>query len=160
FLGATFRENRDRWAIVSLMAIVAAAIALAYTPVSAPGMGSDAEAGPLVNDALAALVRWLAILGGVVLVILGWSEVRGPFAAEYFACQLIIIAGLMLTAMANDLVMLFLALELVSIPTYVLLYLPRVSAGAQEAAAKYFLLSVLSSGILLFGFSYLYGMVG
>jgi NADH-quinone oxidoreductase subunit N len=158
FLGGAFRGSRDRWTVVSLVAIVAAAIALVYTSVSAPGMGT--EAGPLVNDALAVLVRWLAILGGFVLIILGWSEVQDQFAGEYFGCQLIIIAGLMLTAMANDLVALFLALELVSIPTYVLLYLPRVSARAQEAAAKYFLLSVLSSALLLFGFSYLYGVVG
>jgi NADH-quinone oxidoreductase subunit N len=160
FVGGTFTSSRDRWAIVSLIAIVAAAIALAYTPVTAPGTATDIGPGPLVNDVLAALVRWLAILGGIVLVVLGWSEVHDDFAAEYFGCQLVIIAGLMLTAMANDLVVLFLALELVSIPTYVLLYLPRVSANAQEAAAKYFLLSVLSSGLLLFGFSYLYGMVG
>jgi len=159
FLGGTFRTSRQLWAVTSLMAIVAAAVALAYTPVAAPGTANP-EAGPLVNDGLAALVRWLAILGGIVLVILGWSEVEDSFAAEYFGCQLIIIAGLMLTGMANDLITLFLALELVSIPTYVLLYLPRVSAQAQEAAAKYFLLSVLSSGLLLFGFSYLYGMVG
>jgi NADH-quinone oxidoreductase subunit N len=160
FLGGTFRSSRDVWAVVSLAAIVTAAFALAYTPVSAPGLASDAEVGPLVNDALAALIRWLAIIGGLVLIVLGWSEVHDGFAAEYFGCQLIIIAGLMLTAMASDLVSLFLALELVSIPTYVLLYLPRASAKAQEAAAKYFLLSVLSSALLLFGFSYLYGIVG
>src|SRR5262249_17742483 len=160
FLGGTFRASRDRWAIVSLGAIVAAAIALAYTPVSAPGTASETAAGPLVNDAMAAFVRWLAIMGGVVLIILGWSEVHDLFGGEYFGCQLIIIAGLMLTAMANDLVALFLALELVSIPTYVLLYLPRQSTKAQEAAAKYFLLSILSSALLLFGFSYLYGIVG
>jgi NADH-quinone oxidoreductase subunit N len=48
----------------------------------------------------------------------------------------------------------------VSIPTYVLLYLPREDAPAQEAALKYFLLSVFSSALLLFGFSYLYGVAG
>jgi NADH-quinone oxidoreductase subunit N len=63
-----------------------------------------------------------------------------------------------LTGSANELVTLFLALELTSIPTYVLLYLPRVDAPAQEAAMKYFLLSVFSSALLLFGFSYLYGL--
>ena len=55
---------------------------------------------------------------------------------------------------------LFLALELISIPTYILLYLPRVDRPAQEAAAKYFLLSIFSSAFLLFGFSYLYGLTG
>src|SRR5262249_55919056 len=53
-----------------------------------------------------------------------------------------------------------LALELISIPTYILLYLPRHDDAAQEAAMKYFLLSVFSSALLLFGFSYLYGIAG
>ena len=61
---------------------------------------------------------------------------------------------------ANDLITLFLALELISIPTYILLYLPARTRSNQEAAAKYFLLSVMSSAVLLFGFSYLYGLTG
>jgi NADH-quinone oxidoreductase subunit N len=48
----------------------------------------------------------------------------------------------------------------ISIPTYVLLYLPRYDNAAQEAAMKYFLLSLFSSALLLFGFSYLYGLTG
>jgi len=54
-------------------------------------------------------------------------------------------------------VTLFLALEMTSIPIYVMLYLPRLDTDAQEAAMKYFLLSIFSSALLLFGFSYLYG---
>jgi NADH-quinone oxidoreductase subunit N len=65
-----------------------------------------------------------------------------------------------LTGAANELITLFLALEVISIPTYVLLYLPRYDNAAQEAAMKYFLLSIFSSALLLFGFSYLYGLTG
>ena len=54
----------------------------------------------------------------------------------------------------------FVALELISIPTYVLLYLGRRDAECQEATAKYFFLSVLASAILLYGFSFLYGVGG
>ncbi len=49
---------------------------------------------------------------------------------------------------------------MISIPTYVLLYLGRRDAASQEAPAKYFFLSVLSSAILLYGFSFLYGIAG
>ena len=66
----------------------------------------------------------------------------------------------MLVAGAGDLVLLFVGLELISIPTYVLLYLGRRDAQCQEAAAKYFFLSVLVSAILLYGFSFLYGVAG
>ncbi len=56
-------------------------------------------------------------------------------------------AGAMLVAPARELVFLFVGLELVSIPTYLLLYLPRRTATTQEAAAKYFYLSILSVGL-------------
>jgi NADH-quinone oxidoreductase subunit N len=81
-------------------------------------------------------------------------------AAEYYACLLVAAAGVSLVGRANDLITLFLALELLSIPTYVLLYLPNQTRLNQEASAKYFLLSVMSSAVLLFGFSYLYGVTG
>jgi NADH-quinone oxidoreductase subunit N len=58
------------------------------------------------------------------------------------------------------LILLFVGLELVSIPTYVLLYVGRHDAQGQEAASKYFFLSILSSAVLLYGFSFLYGMAG
>ncbi len=70
---------------------------------------------------------------------------------------LLMMAGLMIVGVANDLVLLFLGLELVSIPTYVVLYLGRHDTASQEAATKYFFLSILSSGLLLYGFSFLYG---
>src|SRR5207344_1917246 len=58
------------------------------------------------------------------------------------------------------LVGLFVALELISMPTYLFLILPRRDAPAQEATLKYFLLSIFSSAIVLFGMSYLYGATG
>ncbi len=61
---------------------------------------------------------------------------------------------------SNELIFLFVGLELVSIPTYLLLYLPRRTEATQEAATKYFFLSVFSSALLLFGLAYLYGMAG
>jgi NADH-quinone oxidoreductase subunit N len=70
------------------------------------------------------------------------------------------IAGLMLVGGSRDLVMLFLGLELISIPTYILLFLGRKDGSSSESTAKYFFLSILSSGITLYGFSYLYGVGG
>jgi NADH-quinone oxidoreductase subunit N len=96
----------------------------------------------------------------LILVLMTWPEVREGIATEYYACLLIAGAGASFVGRANDLITLFLSLELLSIPTYVLLYLPVRTHLNQEAAAKYFLLSVMSSAILLFGFSYLYGLAG
>ncbi len=121
---------------------------------------ADVYASPVSNSRLALFLKVLALAGGAVLVLTSWNEVPDHLAAEYHACILLMTAGLCLTGAANELITLFLALELISIPTYILLYLPRHDQQAQEAAMKYFLLSIFSSALLLFGFSYLYGIAG
>jgi NADH-quinone oxidoreductase subunit N len=159
FLGATFRASRNVWASIALIALAAAGTALFSSPTDVPTSGGDYLI-PLVLDQLAVFTKAVALAGGAVLVLLSWNEVPDRQAAEYHACLLLLIAGLCLTGSANELLTLFLALELISIPTYVLLYLPRYDNAAQEAALKYFLLSIFSSALLLFGFSYLYGLAG
>jgi NADH-quinone oxidoreductase subunit N len=121
--------------------------------------GSADAAPPLRFDELAWLARWLALGLGALLLLLA-SGRNSDSAAEYIGSLLLIVAGVMLVGVAGDLVLLFVALELISIPTYVLLYLGRRDLASQEATAKYFFLSVLSSAILLYGFSFLYGIAG
>ncbi|MFO0808272.1 MAG: NADH-quinone oxidoreductase subunit N [Gemmataceae bacterium] len=158
FLGGTIRAGRSLWASVALIGLAAAGIALALKP------GDTAGLVPSVStvwpDALTQLIRVVSFVGMAILILITWGEVPDAHAAEYHASLLLIAAGVSLTAAANELITLFLALELVSIPTYVVLYLPRSDRVAQEAAIKYFLLSVFSSGFALFGFSYLYGLTG
>ena len=102
----------------------------------------------------------MAILAGIVLVLINWGYSADHVSAEFHGLLLLMVAGVSLTAAANDLIVLFLALELVSIPTYVFLYLPSRDPGGPEATTKYFLLSVFSSAVTLYGFSFLYGSVG
>jgi NADH-quinone oxidoreductase subunit N len=164
FLGATFRRDRNLWGAFSLLALSAAGVALWLTPLPAfesrDGATSFLYASPIWLDKLGFFVKAVAILGGAVLTLMTWQEVDDDHAAEFHGCLLVITAGVCFTSAANDLVTLFLALELISIPTYVALYLPKEGEKAQEAAVKYFLLSVFSSALLLFGFSYLYGIAG
>jgi NADH-quinone oxidoreductase subunit N len=94
------------------------------------------------------------------LALVLWNQIDDGHAAEAHACLLTILAGTNLVAAADDLVSLFLALELVSIPTYVLLYLPRRDRIGGEATLKYFLLSIFSSALVLYGMSWLYGVAG
>jgi len=116
--------------------------------------------GPFRGDQLAWFVRGLTLMTGGVLVLISWNQFAAEEAGESHACLLLILAGVNLTAAANDLVGLFLALELVSIPTYILLYLLCRTSAGQEATLKYFLLSIFSSAVLLYGFSFLYGAAG
>lgn len=157
FLFACMTNRRGLWCLVSFMGISLAAILTNALKTELPLVVTSSA---ILPDATATFIRWFAISSSAVLLLLTWPEITDSIAAEYYGCLLTLTAGVSLVGRANDLVTLFLALELISIPTYILLYLPGRSSLTQEAAAKYFLLSILSSAVLLFGFSYLYGLVG
>lgn len=150
------------WAAVTLAALAAALWLWREYPLPrATLMDTSILSSALFrSDALTAFFRGVAILAGIVLVLINWGHVVDEYAAEFHGVVLLMIAGVSLSAAANDLIALFLALELVSIPTYVFLYLPRREPGGPEATTKYFLLSIFSSAITLYGFSFLYGAVG
>src|SRR5215207_5795901 len=107
---------------------------------------------------------------GVLLVLLAWPTNHdatgsrslhfGGDAGEFFALMLLSISGVFLVSVANDLVLLFLAIELASIPTYIMVSVSRPIPVAQEAGVKYFFLGAMSAAVMLFGFSYLYGTTG
>jgi NADH-quinone oxidoreductase subunit N len=79
---------------------------------------------------------------------------------EFFAFMLLSLAGVMMTAGASDLVWLFLALELTSLPTYVLVACGRDRVVAQESGVKYFFLGAMSAAVFLYGFALIYGATG
>ena len=116
--------------------------------------------GPLVVDLFGHTVRWAILVIGVLIVMLTANARGSQQRCEENASLLMMLAGLMLTATANDLVLLFVGLELVSIPTYIVLYIGQHDSRGQEAASKYFFLSILSSAVMLYGFSFLYGVAG
>lgn len=145
---------RHRWGWLSLLTLILAGCVWFTSP------PVPRTSGPFVLDELTWYIHGLTLTFGAVLVLLHWNQADDARSAESHACLLAILAGVNLIAAANDLVGLFVALELVSIPTYLFLLLPRRDAPAQEATLKYFLLSIFSSAIVLFGMSYLYGATG
>ena len=116
--------------------------------------------GPIAVDLLGQICLWGILLFGLLLVMLSADSPTVRPTAEYVGSLLLIVAGLMIVAVAYDLVLLFVGLELISIPTYIVLYLGRRDPFGQEATTKYFFLSILSSALLLYGFSFLYGAAG
>lgn len=153
-LGA-FAASRTAWSCAAVGGIVAAGAALAMQNHS-PALSG----GPLTADALALYGRWLALAVGLLFALLSSRVDADVPRPEFAGTLLMVVAGTMLVAAAGDLVLMFLGLELISIPTYLLLYIARRSPDSQEAAAKYFFLSVLSSAVLLYGLSFLYGVGG
>jgi NADH-quinone oxidoreductase subunit N len=152
------RTGRHLAGLVALAGLIlAGALHLVVTQPS----GLIATVAPALDDSLAKFIRITAVATGLILVLFCWDETDERRAYDYHACLLCAVAGLSLVGLANDLLFLFLALEMISIPTYVMLYLPKGQDRlAQEAAIKYFLLSIMSSAFLLFGFGYLYGLTG
>jgi NADH-quinone oxidoreductase subunit N len=115
-------------------------------------------------------IKCIAAGVGALLFLLAWptnKDATGGSAIdfsgdgpEFFALMLLSLAGIFIVAEANDIVLLFLGIELASIPTYIMVSISRPLPVAQEAGVKYFFLGALSAALLLFGFSFLYGVTG
>lgn len=158
FVGGTWRAERWFWTIFSLAAYFIAALAL-FRQCYGLGVIAD-ETGTIQVSAFGNAIRWLALASGVLLSLVGVHGSRKGLGAEFLGGVMMVVLGLMVTARANDLVLLFAGVELVSIPSYMLLFLSRRDRAAAEAAGKYFFLSILASAVLLYGFSFLYGVSG
>lgn len=123
-------------------------------------VAAASASGPLAVDLFGHVARWVILTIGLALVLMTSRAEADPQRPEEAASILLMLAGLMLVAAAGELILIFVGLELVSVPTYVVLYVGRHDARGQEAASKYFFLSILSSAVLLYGFSFLYGVGG
>jgi NADH-quinone oxidoreductase subunit N len=134
------------------------ALVLALFQESAPG---EMLTRLLVADGLAKAFRVLAISTGLVAAFaaLRWGDAeRGR--AEFFVCLLGAVLGACLTAAANDLAMLYIAIETLSIGGYLLAGFRKASPQGSEAALKYVIFGAVSSGAMLYGLSLLYGFAG
>jgi len=160
YVAGAFVKSRAVWAWVAGAGLIAAAICVYWQGTDIATATAEAQRTSLLADGLMDFIRWLSLGVGVLLLLASAQGAAEGQAAEYVGSLLIAVAGAMLVAGAADLVTLFLSLEMVSIPTYVLLYLGRRDAASQESAAKYFYLSILSSAVMLYGFSFLYGVGG
>jgi NADH-quinone oxidoreductase subunit N len=121
------------------------------------------DAGPVASlniDALVSYARMAILAVGLVILLAARHVPEGSERGEFHALILFSLAGMMLVSAANDLILLFLALELVSVPTYILIGLSRRDIRAQEATGKYFFLGALAAAMTLYGFSFLYGTAG
>ena len=103
----------------------------------------------------------LIVLGLLSLAISGPTIERERLpGGEYYALMLFATAGMMLMATATDLLVIFLALEVMSLAVYVLTGIRRDSPASTEAAFKYFLLGAFSSAFFLYGIAFAYGLTG
>ena len=142
------------WAGVAVL--VAAAVAAAYSPFG------RVFAGGLVSDPASVFAKVAIYLASAVCVPLGqrWFQRRGVLNFEFPVLVLLAALGMGMMASAGDLIALYMGVELHSLALYVLAAMHRDNAKASEAGLKYFVLGALSSGLLLYGASLIYGFAG
>jgi NADH-quinone oxidoreductase subunit N len=118
--------------------------------------------GQFVTDAFASFNKELILLGGALSLILSldWNRTQGIARFEYPVLVLFATVGMMVMVSASNMMSLYLGLELQSLALYVLAAFARDDQRSSEAGLKYFVLSGLASGLLLYGISLVYGFSG
>jgi NADH-quinone oxidoreductase subunit N len=126
------------------------------------GHNGDAFGTAFANDPFARFMKCLSLLGSAVALIMsvGFAKAEKFDKFEFPVLILLSTLGMMLMISANDMIALYLGLELQSLAIYVLAAINRDSLRSTEAGLKYFVLGALSSGMLLYGISLVYGYTG
>jgi len=156
-LGAFIGEKSAR-----LISILSVALLIAASAVAANGPLGAAFHGAYVADPLAVYAKVLIYLCSAVAVILGGGWMQRVKIARFEYPILIVLAsvGMSMMASSGDLISLYVGIELHSLALYVLAAFHRDDLKASEAGLKYFVLGALSSGLLLYGASLIYGFTG
>ncbi|MDZ5696939.1 MULTISPECIES: NADH-quinone oxidoreductase subunit NuoN [Phyllobacteriaceae] len=118
--------------------------------------------GAFVSDPFARFMKLLTLIGAAVTLVMsvGFAKAEKFDKFEYPVLIMLSTLGMMLMVSANDMISLYLGLELQSLALYVVAAINRDSVRATEAGLKYFVLGALSSGMLLYGVSLVYGFTG
>src|SRR5690349_11283425 len=155
-----FARPTQRWITggISLVGLALAGAAVVYLWVNGTPSG-DAFNGMIVLDELRLgfTIIFLLVSALTLLLSMVWVENEQLPAGEFHSLLLFATVGMMLMASGNDLVIIFLGLEILSIATYVLAGFRRTDIRSNESSLKYFILGSFSSAFLLYGIALIYG---
>jgi NADH-quinone oxidoreductase subunit N len=153
--------SAERKGVTALLAAIGLVAALVATLTQA-GRELIAFNGMVVVDGFANFLNILFLGSGLVGIALAYDYLKqmGIDRGEYYVLLLFSISGMMLMAVAADLIVVFLALELLSFPLYVLAGFARPRADSEESALKYFLLGAFSSSFVVYGVALVFGATG
>jgi hypothetical protein len=152
-------KGRKAW--TALLAAVGLALSMGLTLAQA-GRTSSAFNGMVTLDGFSTFLSVLFLASGLFGVALAYGYLKrlGLERGEFYTLLLFSISGMLLMAQAADLIVTFLALELLSIPLYVLAAFARPRADSEEAGLKYFLLGAFATGFVVYGITLVYGATG
>src|ERR1700736_493117 len=158
-LGA--RRGEGSWRLISWLAI---GVLIVILIVAETGSGDRRVGfyGMFVNDAFALFMKALVLIGSAVTILMGmrYNEEHGIARFEFPVLVLLATTGMMVMISANDLITLYVGLELQNLALYVVAAFNRDSTRSSAAGLKYFVLGAVSSGMLLYGSSLIYGFTG
>ena len=146
---------------VPLLAAIGLAVSLGFAVAGATQKYVGFK-GMVVADGFAGFLHVLFLFSGLVAIALAYNYNKrvGLDRPEFFVLLLFSISGMMLMAVAVDLIVVFLALELLSIPLYVMAGLLSPNTNSEEAALKYFLLGAFAGGFVVYGIALAFGATG
>lgn len=152
---------KSRKGLTALFAALGLAATLGFTLAQIGSEGSGFN-NMVVLDGFSNFVNALLLVSGLLGVALAYGYVRrmGIERGEYYTLLLFSVTGMMLMAQAADLIVVFIALELLSIPLYVLAAFDRSRSQSDEAGLKYFLLGAFATGFVVYGTALVFGATG
>jgi len=156
-------EETRKWVTASLTGFVLLGAVIPVVTLAV--IGDDSRSlfdGRYVIDDFSLILKALFLLAAYVIVLLSQTELEegGYYQGEYYVLLLCSVLGMVMMTSSRDLVSVFIALELLSIPAYMLAAWRKRDGRSNEAGVKYYLLGVFASGVLLYGMSLLYGATG
>jgi NADH-quinone oxidoreductase subunit N len=156
-----FTTERNKWllSVLTGFTLLGAALPVLTLALHDDNVRSMFD-GRYVVDKFSLVMKGLFLLAGYVIVLLSSSHVEeGDYwRGEYWFLLLTSLLGMVMMASSRDLVSVFVALEFLSIPAYMLAAWRKRDAKSNEAGVKYFLLGVFASAVMLYGMSLLYGL--
>lgn len=153
--GVTRPGHRGTAIVLAVLAALAASAAIACCPADAYVLG-----GMVATDQFSRLFKQVILVLGTVSLVFAYDCFPRRHFAEALSLVLFSLVGMMLLAGTDDLLMIFVALELTSIPLYVLASFRKEDRASAEAGLKYFLVGSVSAAFFLYGVSLIYGATG
>ncbi|MCA1900369.1 MAG: NADH-quinone oxidoreductase subunit N [Chloroflexi bacterium] len=152
---------KERKGITAFLAALGLALTLGFT-VTQIGREATGFNGMVTLDGFAIFTSALILVSGLLGIALacGYLKRMGIERGEYYSLMLFSVTGMLLMTQASDLIIVFLALELLSIPLYVLAAFARPNLQSEEAGLKYFLLGSFSTGFIVYGIALVFGATG
>ncbi|MGH9949009.1 MAG: NADH-quinone oxidoreductase subunit N, partial [Pyrinomonadaceae bacterium] len=157
-----YPKRRNITGALSLIGLAAAALLLGWMWTPGFGVPEFSWNGMIAHDNLRLSFSFVFLLVSALTILIStvWTDREEVPVGEYHALLLFATFGMMFMAAGNDLVIIFLGLETLSIATYVMAGLRRTDLKSNESSMKYFILGSLASAFLLYGMALIYGATG